>query len=148
MKRTEFFDLQPLAIFGVSSRSKNFGAAAFKDLTGLGIKCFALNPKGGKVGDQEIYPSLTALPEKARGAVILTKGEGAGAAVEECSRENLEWVWLQGGSDTPEMRRLCTELGIKALIGQCILMRQGKFPHSLHRFIHDLFSPKSRKESA
>jgi uncharacterized protein len=147
MKRTEFFDLQPLAIFGVSSHGKNFGAAAFKDLTGLGIKCYALNPKGGKVGEQEIYPSLTALPEKVRGAVILTKGEGAIASVEECSRQGLEWIWLQGGSDTTEVRSLCSDLGIKALTGQCILMRKGGFPHSLHRFLHDIFSRNPHKRS-
>jgi predicted CoA-binding protein len=143
MTREEFFNLQPLAIFGVSSRGTGFGVAAFKDLTKLGIKSYPINPKNGKLGDQTIYSSLSDLPEKPKAAVILTKGEGALAAVEECSRHAIDWVWLQGGSDVPEVQRLCSELGINALRGQCIMMRRGMFPHSLHRFFHDLFGGKS-----
>lgn len=144
MRRDEFFDLQPLAIFGVSSSRGNnsFGVVAFKELNKLGIRCFAINPKGGQVDGQPIYPSLAELPEKPRAGVILTKGAGALAAVEESARQGLEWVWLQGQSDKPEVRRRCEELGIKTMRGQCVLMRRGRFPHSPHRFFHDLFRGK------
>jgi predicted CoA-binding protein len=142
MTRKEFFDLQPLAIFGVSSRGSGFGVVVFKELNKLEIKCFAVNPKGGKTNSLPIYPTLADLPEKARAAVILTKGEGAIHAVEECSRQEVSWVWLQGGSDRPEVNNLCRELGINVFRGECIMMRRGRFPHSLHRFLHDLFKGK------
>jgi len=138
----QFFDHQPLAIFGVSSQGKGFGASAYRELTRVGVKCQPVNPKGGMVQGQPIFSSLKDLPEPARAAVILTRGEGALRAVRECSRHNLEWVWLQGGSDTGEVRRLCAELGLKTMQGHCILLRKGRFPHSLHRFFYDLFSGK------
>ncbi len=142
-----FYSRQPLALFGVSSKGRGFGAEAFKELIKQGIKTFALNPKGGSVFGQTLYPSLKELPEPVGAAVILTKGQGAISAVEECSRHNLEWIWLQGGSDTTEVRQICAELGLKTVRGACILMRHGKFPHSLHRFFHDLLH-KSKIASA
>lgn len=142
MTQDEFYNLQPLAIFGVSSQGKGFGASVFQELMKVGVKSYPINPRGGMVQGQPIYNSLKALPEPALSAVVLTKGDGAVQAIEECSRHNLEWVWLQGGSDTDEVRRLCSELGLKTLRGDCILLRKGRFPHSLHRFFHDLFGRK------
>ena len=134
-----FLARQPLAVFGVSATGRGFGANAFRELNKLGIKAYALNPKGGSIYGQTIYSSLKDLPEPVHAAVILTKGHGAVCAVEEWSRQSLECVWLQGGSDTPEIQKLCSGLGLKVVHGSCILMRHGKFPHSLHRFFHDLF---------
>ncbi len=142
MTDEQFYELQPLAIFGVSSRGKGFGADVYKELTKVGVKAFPVNPKGGVVLGHEIYRSLGEAPEKMRAAVILTKGQGAVAVVEECSRGEIEWVWLQGGSNTAEVRRLCEELDIKYLNKTCILLRKGRFPHSLHRFFYDLFKGK------
>ncbi len=144
MTEEQFYDLQPLAVFGVSSRAKGFGVSAYKELVKSGVKCYAVNPRGGMVEDQKIYPSLREVPEPVRAAVILTKGDGAVAAVEECAREGVQWVWLQGGSNTEEVRKLCDDLELKKICGTCILLRKGGFPHSIHRFLHDLFSRKDK----
>jgi len=139
----EFFQRQPLAIFGVSTRRKNFAAYAYNELIKVGINAYPINPKGGFYGKCKIFASLNELPEPARAAVILTKGEGAIAAIKECSESTVEWIWLQEGSDTEETRKLSDDLGLKRLNGSCILLRKGRFPHSLHRFFHDLFKRKS-----
>ncbi len=139
MTEEQFYDLQPLAIFGVSERKGNFAAGVYRELKTVGVAVVAVNPKGGNIAGDPIYVSLDDMPETVKAAVILTKGENAVAAVEECSRGGVEWVWLQGGSDCDEVRRLCDELDIKRMTGVCILLRKGRFPHSLHRFFHDLF---------
>ena len=144
MTEEQFYDLQPLAIYGTSSQGKGFGIYVYQELKKVGIKSYPINPKGGFIGEQEIYTSLDKAPEPVRAAVILTKGEGAQAAVEDCSRNNVEWIWLQGGSDTEEIRKLCKELEIKYFHGTCILLRKGGFPHSIHRFLHDLFKGKPK----
>ncbi|MBU0520311.1 CoA-binding protein [bacterium] len=148
MTEEQFYELQPLAIFGVSSQGKGFGAAAYLELKQVGVQVFAINPKGGLVKGEKIYPTLKETPEQAKGAVILTKGDSAIAAVEECSREGIISVWLQGGSDSPEVRKLCDELDIDRMTGSCILMRKGRFPHNIHRFFNDLFNkPKQSGNS-
>jgi hypothetical protein len=139
MTDEQFYDLQPLAIFGVSDRKGNFAAGVYRELTAVGVTVIAVNPRGGNIAGDPIYISLDKVPDSIKAAVILTKGENAVAAVEECSRGGVEWIWLQGGSDTDEVRRLCEELEIKPMTGRCILLRKGRFPHSLHRFFHDLF---------
>lgn len=147
MTETEFLSLQPLAVFGVSSVGRGFGAAAYKELQKAGIKAYPINPKGGALDGQKIYSDMGELPEAARAGVILTRGLNAIRAVEECALHHLKCVWLQGGSDTPQVRRRCEELRLKMLHGQCILLRPGRFPHSLHRFFHDLLGGKPPKTS-
>ena len=140
MTEEQFYDQQPLAILGVSAQGKGFGAMAYLELKQAGVRVFAINPKDGQIKGDTIYPTLKETPEKPKAAVILTKGESAIAAVEECSREGISWVWLQGGSDIPEVRKLCDELEINRMTGTCILLRKGRFPHSIHRFFSDWFN--------
>jgi len=148
MTEDQFYDLQPLAIIGVSSQGRGFGAGAYLELKAVGVNVYAINPRGGLVKGDKIYPTLKEVPEPIKAAVVLTKGENALAAIEECSRENVEWVWLQGGSDTPEVKKLCDDLEIKRMTGNCILLRKGRFPHSIHRFFNDLFGKPRQKEDS
>lgn len=144
MTAEQFYEMQPIAVFGVSSMGRGFGALAFKELLKAGIHCYAVNPKGGVAAGEVVYPALRELPEAAKSAVILIREEGALQAVEECSRHHVTHVWLQGGSDTAEVRRICGELKIEVVRGECILLRKGGFPHNIHRFFRDLFSRKTK----
>jgi uncharacterized protein len=141
--REQFFEQQPLAVFGVSRNPKKFGAAAFRELRKSGLHTFALNPHGGVCDGQTVYTALSQLPQPARAAVILTRGEGALRALKECAEQQVQWVWLQGASNTQAARALCAELGLQAFTGNCILLRTGGFPHNLHRFFHDLLFKKA-----
>ncbi|HEX7345122.1 MAG TPA: CoA-binding protein [bacterium] len=132
--------LQPLAVVGVSSTGQGFGTIALKELRKAGIEAYAVNPKGGEWKGERLYESLRMLPKSAQAAVILTRGAGALKAVDECAQAGVKSVWLQGGSNTAEIRKRCSELKLEALHGECVLMRVSGFPHSLHRFFHDLFS--------
>ena len=140
MTQINLRELQPVAVFGVSSRGQGFGTIALKELRKAGIEAYAVNPKGGEWKDIRLFKSLQELPKPAKVSVILTKSNGALHAVEESAANGVKWIWLQGGSNTAEIRKRCTELGLEALHDECILMRLSGFPHSLHRFLHDLFS--------
>ena len=142
MTQADYHHLQPLAVFGVSSRGQGFGALAFKELRKNGIEAFAVNPKGGQWNGETLFTGLKELPKPALAAIILTKGMGAMAAIEEAAANGVKKVWLQGGSDSPEIRERCAGLGLETLRGECILMRAGGFPHNLHRLIHDLWARK------
>ena len=142
MTQSEYLHLQPLAVFGVSSRGKGFGAMAIKQLRKAGIEAYAVNPKGGQWLGEKIFTGLRELPKPALTAIILTKGMGAIAAVEEAAAHGIKKIWLQDGSDSPEIRERCAGLGLETLRGECILLRAGGFPHNLHRLIHDLWPRK------
>ena len=136
--------LQPLAIFGVSSRGQGFGALAFRELRKAGIEAYAVNPKGGQWNGETLFTGLQELPKPPLAAIILIKGMGAITAVEEAAANGVKKIWLQGGSDSPEIRERCAGLGLETLRGECILMRSGGFPHNLHRLIHDFLARKRR----
>jgi predicted CoA-binding protein len=140
ISHAEFYRVGPVAVFGVSAARRGFGVAAYKELKKAGIETFALNPKGGQLDGVPIYAKMADLPAHPQAAVILTREAGALQAVEECKSNGVRWVWLQGGSDTPAVRQRCFDLSLEFLRGQCVLMHLGGFPHSLHRFFHDLFT--------
>ncbi|MCX6641173.1 MAG: CoA-binding protein [bacterium] len=147
MTDQEIYNHEPIAIFGVSSQRKSFGTAVFQELRKKGTSVYAINPKGGMVDGQTVFTSLKQLPERAAAAVILVRGEGAIEAVEECSREGVNIVWLQGASNTPELRKLCKELELQLVSGPCILMPMGGFPHNVHRFFYNLFGGNKKPEN-
>ncbi|MFH1863084.1 MAG: CoA-binding protein [bacterium] len=138
----EFYTHQPIAIFGVSARSGNFGTSVYLELQKVGVRVFPINPKGGALRHEPIFPTLRDLPEMPQAAVILTKGDGALHAVEACAEQGVKRIWLQGGSDTPTVRQRCADLGLNIVYGSCVLLRKGRFPHNIHRFFYNLFSRK------
>jgi len=142
MTQADYQHLQPLAVFGVSSRGQGFGALAFKELRKAGIEAYAVNPKGGQWRGEKLFTAIRELPKPPQAAIILIKGMGAITAVEEAAANGVKKIWLQGGSDSPEIRERCAGLGLETLRGECILMRAGGFPHNLHRLIHDLLARK------
>jgi len=140
MTQINIHEFQPVAVFGVSSRGQGFGTIALRELRKAGIEAYAVNPKGGEWKDIRLFRGLKDIPKIVKVSVILTKGKGALQAVEESAAHGVKWAWLQGGSNTPEIRKRCIELGLEARHGECVLMRLSGFPHSLHRFFYDLFS--------
>ena len=134
---------QALALVGVSRTPGKFSTAAYKELKQKGYTVYGVNPAGGSVEGDPLYPSLAALPGPVGGVLVFVKPENALAVVRECAEQGITRVWLQQGAQSEEALKLCAEKGIHAVSGECILMYAGqsKF-HSYHRFFRELFGKK------
>jgi uncharacterized protein len=142
----EFVSQPVLALVGVSHTAGKFSNAAYKELKQKGYTVYAVNPAGGTVEGDPIYPSLSALPGPVGGALVFVKPQNCLAVVRECAERNIQRVWLQQGAQSEEALRFCQENGLRAISGECILMYAGqsKF-HGYHRFFREIFGKKLKE---
>jgi len=136
----DFFAQPVLAVAGASRDSKKFGNAAYRDLKARGIKVLAVNPSTNTVEGDPCYPSLSALPEKVGGLVIVTPPAVTEKLVQEAAKAGITRVWLQQGAESPAAIQFCEQNGITVIAHECIMMYEPNtmFLHRFHRFFKEL----------
>lgn len=138
-KAEEFLKSSPLAIAGVSSTGKGFGASAFRTLLAEGFDVVPINPKIERFEGHRCYQSLSLMNEPPSAVVIITKPENTLPILAECKTLGISKVWFQPGAESEEALIYCQQNNIRAYSGFCILLFTKIFPHSLHLFFLKLF---------
>ena len=82
------------------------------------------------------YSDYADLPEPVESALIVVHSSDAIEALRKAAAVGVRRVWLQQGAESPEVLQTCTELGLGAVSGECILMfaRPAGF-HKAHRWL-------------
>jgi uncharacterized protein len=142
----EFIAQPALAIAGASRDGKKFGNAVYRDLKSKGYHVFAVNPNAEAIDGDPCYPSLSDLPEKVGGVVIITPPAVSEKLVQEAAQAGITRVWLQQGAESPAAVKFCQQNGISVVTGECILMYQPNpaFFHNIHRFFKELVGGKPK----
>lgn len=116
-----FLEPQSLAIVGVSTRTG--GKESLNILEnlrhhGYKRKVFSVNPKGGTVLGEKLYPSVSAIPEPIDLAIINVQREGVLEVIEECLAKGVKGIVIitQGFADATdeEGKRLQKEIVARA----------------------------------
>lgn len=86
MNLDPLFKPKTMAVFGVSSTDFQHPANVIysKNNRRYPVKVYGINPKGGKIQGDTIYPNLSAVPEKIDLAVVATRAEFVPGIIEEC----------------------------------------------------------------
>lgn len=134
----EFLNLPVIAVAGVSQNKKRFGWSVFDQLTKGGRKVYAINPKYSNVNGLQCFSSLSELPEKVDGLVVLTSPANSVKAVQDAVNNDVGYLWLQQMSDSPESLMLAKENKMKLIEKECIFMFAGEVK-SIHRFHRGLW---------
>jgi predicted CoA-binding protein len=137
----EFVQQKTLAVVGVSRNKDKFGNAIYRDLKKAGYRVFAINPNADMLEGDRCYAGLGALPEKPGGVVITLPPVKTIPVIEEAARQGIRYIWLQQGADSPEGEKLCRDLGLQLVSGECIFMyiEPVQSIHGFHRFFKRLF---------
>jgi uncharacterized protein len=141
------FMCQPvLAVAGASRDSKKFGNAVYRDLKAKGYHVLAVNPNASTVEGDPAYPTLSALPEKVGGVVIITPPGVTEKLVEDAAQAGITRIWMQQGAQSPAAIELCKKKGITLVTGECIMMFMPDpiFLHKFHKFFKDLAGGKPK----
>jgi predicted CoA-binding protein len=136
----DFLSQKTLALIGASRSGKGFGNAVLKELKAKGYKVYPVHPQAESLEGERCYSSLTALPEKVGGVVVVVPPNETEKVVKEAKAAGIERIWIQQGAESPEAIRFCEESGMSAVHGECILMFAepvGTF-HKLHRWVWKL----------
>lgn len=128
----EAFLAQPaLAIVGVSRSGEKFGNVILRALRSKGRHVYPLHPVATMIDGVVCYQHIADMPEPVTGMVINVSPADAVTVLRDAAAAGIRHVWLQQGSESPYVANLCIELGLDAVIGECILMHAE--PTGIHR---------------
>ncbi len=117
------FEPKTMAVIGVSSANDRHPANVIfaKNNNRYPVEVFAVNPKGGKLHDEEIYPRVADIPKKIDLAVIATRAELVPDVMADCIKAGVKsGIVISGGF---------TEGGRKDLQDRMVSMaKEASFP--------------------
>jgi hypothetical protein len=120
----EFISQRVWAVVGVSLSPEKHGNKIFRDLRSAGYIVYAINPGGGKLDGQKLYPSLADLPERPAVVDIVVPPKITADIVRQCAELRLTRVWMQPGSESAEAIRFCQEQGIQVVHSACAMIQK------------------------
>lgn len=137
MKNTQHsvdaFLAQPsFALVGVSRSGEKFGNVILRTLTAKGMRIYPLHPVLDTVDGVTCYRHFDDMPQPVGGVIVCVAPAEAVSVVRDAAEAGIRHVWLQQGAESPYVANLCIELGVDAVIGECILMFAN--PTGVHRF--------------
>jgi predicted CoA-binding protein len=137
----EFVQGKRIAVVGVSRSGKKFGNAIVTELKERGYQVKIVHPEAQEIAGEPCYPNLAALAGQVDGVVICVKPQQAAQALREAAAAGMRKIWLQQGSDSPEVQAAARELGVTPISGKCILMYAAPVGsiHAFHRGFARLF---------
>ena len=122
----EFLEQERIAVAGVSRDEKQTANAIYRHLRKHGYQVGPVNPSAQEVEGDRCYPSVSALPERPDGVLIVTPPEAAAAVARDCVEAGVPRVWMHrsfgDGSVSHEATRICREGGVAVLDGGCPMM--------------------------
>lgn len=137
----EFIGLPCVALVGVSSNPKKFGATAYQELKKRGWNVIPVNPALENVGGDPCYPDIKSIPHPVKGVISMVTKSQTLSIAKQTNELTIEYLWVQQMSDTPEVVNYCLEKEMKVIFGQCILMYYPPVSsiHAFHRWFNQLF---------
>ncbi len=117
-------DKPVIAVIGVSEDTEKYGHKIFKTLKHDGEHVYGVNPKGGTVLGDKIYPSLSELPEAPQKVIMVISPFQTTPVVEECIKLKVPEIWFQPGTENPKSIKFAKDAGINVIEG-CFMVQGG-----------------------
>ena len=120
-----------VAVLGASSDRSKYGNKSVRAHEQMGYTVYPVNPKGGQIEGLAVFKSLAEVPpgKLDRISVYLPPAIGL-AALDEIAARGCEELWLNPGSDSPEVVAKATSLGLN-VIQACSIVDVGLRPSDL-----------------
>lgn len=117
-----------VAILGASGDRSKFGNKSVRAHAACGYDVYPVNPKGGQIEGLAVCRTLAEVPvaRLTRVSVYLPPAVGLNALA-EIAAKGCDEVWLNPGSDSPEVVARAKELGLRPIQG-CSIVELGVSP--------------------
>lgn len=138
----ETFVAQPaMALVGASRSGRKFGNAALRALRAKGYRVYPIHPSASSIDDVRCQARLADLPERVDAVLVVVPAAQAIDVVREAAAAGIHHVWLQQGAESPEVLRICHELALDVVSGECILMfARPVGVHKAHAFMRRIWN--------
>jgi predicted CoA-binding protein len=117
-----FLDQPAFALVGASRSGHGFGNVILRELRAKGMHVYPVHPVAATLDGVTCYHNLNALPEPVGGLIVCVPPDDAVGVLRDGAAAGIRHVWIQQGADSPYVATVCRELGLDAVIGECILM--------------------------
>jgi uncharacterized protein len=135
----EFLAQPRIAVAGVSRDAKQPANLIYRRLRTTGHEVFAVNPNAEKLEGDPCFPSVSAIPDRVDGVVVVTTPEAARDVVVDCAAAGVLRVWLHRGlgpgSTSEEAVAYCRQHRISVIPSGCPNMF-GATADPGHRCLH------------
>ncbi|MCL6495461.1 MAG: CoA-binding protein [Ignavibacterium sp.] len=133
-----FLEQKNIAVIGVSSKGKGFGVAIYSHLKNNGYNVYGVNNNGGKIGNENLYKSLSEIPHKIESVITVVPPRETEKIVREIDSLGINQVWMQQGSESKSAIEFCVSKGMNVITSECIMMfaEPVRSIHSFHRWIN------------
>jgi len=129
----EFLAPKKIAVAGVSSNTKKFGYAVFKELREKGFDICPINPNLEEVDGVKAYKSVLDIPDGYEKLFIVTPKKETDLIVIQAAEKGLKHIWVQQTSNTKETEAIAKDLNVDLIHKECIFMFADPV-QSIHKF--------------
>lgn len=115
-------------IVGASTDRSKFGNKAVRAFLEQGFEVLPVNPKGGEIEGLKAYASIADVPGPIdRASFYLPPARMPHALEEVKARGDVSELWLNPGTESPEVLAKAGDLGLE-VIQACSIMAVGSMP--------------------
>ncbi len=105
-----------VAILGASADPSKFGYLSLQAHRANGYEVYPVNPKGGEIEGLTVYTSLAEVPVEKLDRISVYLPPAVGIQVlDEIAAKGTGELWLNPGSDTPEVVERARGLGLEPI---------------------------------
>jgi uncharacterized protein len=119
-----------IAILGASADRAKFGNKAIRAYQQQGYEVFPVNPKGGEIEGLTVYKTLSEIPRHLNRVSVYLPPHIGVTALDDVAAKGCDELWLNPGSDGPEVISKARELGLEPIIA-CSIVDVGVRPRDL-----------------
>jgi len=120
----------PIAIVGASNNPQKYGNIIYRDMREAGYNVYPVNPKETEIEGDRCYDDLASLPQKPVIVNLVVPPPVTEKVVQRCKELEIDNIWMQPGSESPEAIRFCEENKMLALYEICIMVVRRNFEAS------------------
>ena len=121
-----------IAIVGLSADRQKASYFVATYLKREGYRVIPVNPRGGKILGETVYPNLKSIPDKVDLVDAFRPADELPAIVDDAIAIGAKAVWMQLRIINFEAAEKARAAGLAVVMDKCIKMELGRFTGSLH----------------
>lgn len=125
-------ETRTIAIVGLSSESQKASHFVGSYLRHVGYRIVPVNPRGGRILGEAVYPDLAAIPGPVDLVVLFRPPGEAPDFARQAAAIGARALWLQLRIVNFEAAELALAAGLAVVMDKCVKMEHGRFAGTLH----------------
>ncbi len=112
--------VKTIAVVGASSNPDKAAFAIPRYLKSQGFEIIPVNPRGGELLGEKVYPTLADIPESVDAVDVFRPAEETPDIARQAVGIGAKVLWLQEGIHSDEAQRIAEEAGLTFVSNRCM----------------------------